>query len=44
MWWRFLPPNSESGGTFCPHSGYVAKLLFRFIIHTNWKLSIVKYL
>ena len=40
IWWRFSPPNSESGGTFCPHSGNVAKILFRFIIHTKWKLSI----
>ncbi|MCC2733963.1 hypothetical protein LK488_07100, partial [Fusicatenibacter saccharivorans] len=40
IWWRFLPPYSESGGTFCPHSGNVAKILFRFIIHTKWKLSI----
>ena len=40
IWWRFSPPNSESGDTFCPHSGNVAKILFRFIIHTKWKLSI----
>ena len=40
IWWRFSSPNSESGGTFCPHSGNVAKILFRFIIHTKWKLSI----
>ena len=40
IWWRVSPPNSESGGTFCPHSGNVAKILFRFIIHTKWKLSI----
>ena len=40
IWWRFSPPYSESGGTFCPHSGNVAKILFRFIIHTKWKLSI----
>ena len=40
IWWHFSPPNSESGGTFCPHSGNVAKILFRFIIHTKWKLSI----
>ena len=40
IWWCFSPPNSESGGTFCPHSGNVAKILFRFIIHTKWKLSI----
>ena len=32
----FRPPNGESGGTFCLHSGYVTKILFRFIIHTNW--------
>ena len=33
----FRPPqkNGESGGTFCPHSGYGAKILFRFIIHTT---------
>ena len=31
----FAPKNDESGGTFCPHSGYVAKILFRFIIHTT---------
>ena len=47
LWWRFppplydfdgafRPPNSESGGTFCPHSRYVAKIQFRFTIHTNW--------
>ena len=40
IWWRFSPPNSESGGTFCPHSGNVAKILFGFIIHTKQKLSI----
>lgn len=33
IWWRFSPPNSESGGTFCPHSGNVAKILFRFRIN-----------
>ena len=32
---RFSPPNSESGGTFCPHSRYVAKIQFKFTIHTN---------
>ena len=31
----FRPPNSESGGTFCPHSRYVAKIQFKFTIHTN---------
>lgn len=28
---RFPPPNSESGGTFCPHSGNIAKIQFRFL-------------
>lgn len=23
---RFSPPNSESGGTFCPRSGNIAKI------------------
>ena len=26
IWWRFSPPNSESGGTFCPRSGNIAKI------------------
>ena len=35
-----ITPNTKfvyslSGGTFCPHSGNVAKILFRFIIHTT---------
>ena len=34
------PPNSESGGTFCPHSGNIAKIQFRFTIHTNWNFQI----
>ena len=40
IWWCFSPQNGESGGTFCPHSGNVAKIQFRFTIHTNLKLSI----
>ena len=35
----FRPQIVKVGGTFCHHSGYVAKILFRFIIHTNWKLT-----
>ena len=34
-----MEPFLNSGGAFRPHSGYIAKILFRFIIHTNWKLT-----
>lgn len=43
MWGHFLPLFYHFGGAFCPHSRYVAKIQFKFTIHTNRKLSRFSY-
>jgi len=36
----FRPQIVKVGGTFCPHSGNIAKIQFRFTIHTNLEVII----
>lgn len=38
-----MEPFLNSGGTFCPHSGNIAKIQFKFTIHTNWNLSVTPF-
>ena len=36
----FLPQIAKVGGIFCPHSGNIAKIQFRFTIHTNRNFTV----